>query len=80
MKVNRLLLNNTSVMGVAWPEWYRGHPESQPEVAVGLQRLWDSGAVRPIVGEVFPLERGADALRALQERRATGKIVLRIRD
>jgi NADPH2:quinone reductase len=79
VKVNRLLLHNTSVMGVAWPEWYRGHPESQPEVADGLQRLWDSGDVRPIVGEVYPLERGADALRALQERRATGKIVLRIR-
>jgi len=80
VKVNRLLLNNTSVMGVAWPEWVRGHPEAPPVVAQGLQRLWDSGHVRPIVGEVFPLERGADALRAIEERRATGKIVLRLRD
>jgi len=30
-------------------------------VAAGLQALWDSGHVRPIVGQVFPLERGADA-------------------
>jgi NADPH2:quinone reductase len=79
VKVNRLLLTNTSVMGVAWPEWYRGHPEALAEVAAGLQELWDSGHVRPIVGEVFPLERGPDALRALEERRATGKIVLRVR-
>jgi NADPH2:quinone reductase len=79
VKVNRLLLNNTSVMGVAWPEWVRGHPEAPPIVADGLQRLWDSGHVRPIVGEVFPLEQGAEALRAIEERRATGKIVLRVR-
>ncbi|HET6615391.1 MAG TPA: zinc-binding dehydrogenase, partial [Dehalococcoidia bacterium] len=35
---------------------------------------------RPLVGETFPLARGADALRAIEERRATGKIVLRIRE
>lgn len=79
VKVNRLLLNNTSVIGVAWPEWVRTHPGAPPEVATGLQRLWDSGHVRPIVGEVFPLDRGADALRAIESRRATGKIVLRVR-
>ncbi len=80
VKVNRLLLNNTSVIGVAWPEWARVHPETRAVVAAGLQALWDSGHVRPIVGQVFPLERGADALRAIEERRATGKIVLRVRE
>ena len=79
VKVNRLLLNNTSVIGVAWPEWARTHAEAPAEVAAGLQRLWDSGHVRPIVGEVFPLERAADALRAIESRRATGKVVLRVR-
>jgi NADPH2:quinone reductase len=79
VKVNRLLLNNTSVVGVAWPEWTRAHPEIVPVVADGLQRLWDSGHVRPIVGGVFPLERGAEALRAIEDRRATGKIVIRVR-
>ena len=80
VKVNRLLLNNTSVIGVAWPEWVRTHANAPPIVAEALQRLWDSGHVRPILGEVFPLERGADALRAIEDRRATGKIVLRVRE
>ncbi|HYM15896.1 MAG TPA: NADPH:quinone oxidoreductase family protein [Dehalococcoidia bacterium] len=79
VKVNRLLLHNTSVIGVAWPEWVRTHPDAPPRVAAGLQRLWDSGHVRPIVGEVFPLDGAADALRAIEDRRATGKIVLRVR-
>jgi NADPH2:quinone reductase len=39
----------------------------------------DEGVVRPIVGEHFPLERAGEALRALDERRATGKVVLDVR-
>ena len=39
----------------------------------------DEGFVRPIVGERFPLERAAEALHAIDERRATGKVVLDVR-
>jgi NADPH:quinone reductase-like Zn-dependent oxidoreductase len=39
-----------------------------------------SGPVRPIVGKVFPLERGGDALRAIEEHSAAGEIVLRVRE
>jgi NADPH:quinone reductase-like Zn-dependent oxidoreductase len=35
-----------------------------------------NGSIAPIVGSTFPMERGADALRALGERRAHGKVVL----
>jgi NADPH:quinone reductase-like Zn-dependent oxidoreductase len=35
--------------------------------------------VRPIVGQRFALENAADALKTLDERRATGKIVLDVR-
>ena len=34
--------------------------------------------MRPIVGERFPLERAAEALKAIDERRATGKVVLEL--
>jgi NADPH2:quinone reductase len=40
----------------------------------------DDGFVVPIVGERFPLAQAADALAALDERRATGKVVLDVRD
>jgi NADPH:quinone reductase-like Zn-dependent oxidoreductase len=36
--------------------------------------------VRPIVGRTYPFERAADALRDLDERRATGKLVLDVSD
>lgn len=38
--------------------------------------LWRSGAVRPVVGATFPLERAADAHRLIEERKHVGKVVL----
>jgi NADPH:quinone reductase-like Zn-dependent oxidoreductase len=32
--------------------------------------------VRPLIGQRFPLARGADAFRVIDERQATGKVVL----
>ena len=39
----------------------------------------DQGVLEPVVGSVFPREQGAQALRELEARKATGKVVLRMR-
>lgn len=44
--------------------------------AKDVLRLWEGGAVRPIVGAEFPLEEAAEAHRLVEERRSTGKVVL----
>lgn len=80
VKVNRLLLNNTSVVGVAWPEYARVDPAMPQQVAAGLAAMWEAGHIRPVVGSRYPLERAADALREIESRRATGKVVLVVRD
>jgi NADPH:quinone reductase len=36
----------------------------------------EAGQVRPIIGARFPMDRAADALKLLDERGATGKVVL----
>lgn len=41
-----------------------------------LREWMDSGAIRPVVAEAFPLDRGAEAHRFMQERRNIGKVVL----
>jgi NADPH2:quinone reductase len=79
VQVNRLLLRNTSVVGVAWPEYARVDPQMPQECAAGLARMYAAGYIKPIVGKRFPLERAADALREIESRRAVGKIVLDIR-
>jgi NADPH2:quinone reductase len=76
VKVNRLLLNNTEVVGAGWGAYVLSKPELNGEIAAEIHRLADEGFVRPIVGERFPLERAAEALKLIDERRATGKVVL----
>jgi NADPH2:quinone reductase len=79
VKVNRLLLGNTEVIGAGWGGYVMGRPEVNLEIGAAVNRLIEQGNVAPIVGERFPLERAADALRFLDERRATGKVVLDVR-
>lgn len=79
VRVNRLLLSNTEVVGAGWGAFVLGKPELNREVGAAIGRMVDDGVVRPIVGERFALERAGDALKAIDERRATGKVVLEVR-
>ncbi|WP_342376052.1 NADPH:quinone oxidoreductase family protein [Myxococcus stipitatus] len=77
--VNRLLLRNIDVVGVAWGGFLMHEPSLTRTIAKELEALAERGILEPVVGSVFPLEAGADALRELETRRATGKVVLRMR-
>ena len=78
-KVNRLLLKNTEVVGAGWGAYVMSKPELNREIGAAVNRMVDEGFIRPIVGARFPMERAAEALKTLDERRATGKIVLDVR-
>jgi NADPH2:quinone reductase len=79
IKVNRLLLRNTSLIGAAWGEFVRHDPGMPQRMAKEIDRLYAAGALKPLVGAVYPLADGALALREVEERRAIGKIALKIR-
>lgn len=79
VKVNRLLLANTGVLGVNISSTLRHHPGVAGELWRELLPLVKSGVAKPLVGRVLPLEQAADALIALDEHRVIGKQVLRIR-
>lgn len=49
---------------------------SLDELVTPLREWMEGGALRPMVSETFPLERGPDAHRYMQERRNVGKVVL----
>jgi NADPH2:quinone reductase len=76
VKVNRLLLNNTEIVGAGWGAYVMPKPDVNREIGAGVNSLVDEGFVRPIVGARFPPEQAADALKLIDERRATGKVVL----
>jgi NADPH2:quinone reductase len=76
VKVNRLLLNNLDVVGAGWGAYIGKRPEVIGEVAAALEDLIAAGFVRPVVGARFGLEQAGEALKLIDERGATGKVVL----
>ncbi len=76
VQVNRLLLNNVSVVGVGWGAYVLKRPGF-------VRQEWDtllphlmSGAISPPIGATFDLDGAGGALLTLDERRATGKVLL----
>jgi NADPH2:quinone reductase len=51
-------------------------PELVERAARDVLKLWEGGAVRPVVGAEYPLEEAGEAHRLIEERRSTGKVVL----
>ncbi|MCD9200113.1 NADPH:quinone oxidoreductase family protein [Aeromicrobium wangtongii] len=78
VKVNRLLLNNISVVGVGWGAYVLARPGHIAGEWDALTPHLESGALRPVVGPTFPLAEASAALLTLDERRATGKVLLTI--
>ena len=79
VKVNRLLLTNTSVLGVASAEFWSDEPVYPGQQWRDLMPLIESGAIDPPIGPLFPLEDAATAIRELDERRAAGRVLIRTR-
>jgi NADPH:quinone reductase len=77
IRVNRLLLRNVDVCGCSF-DVLAADGAGFGEPMARLSELVEGGALRPLVGSVHPLADGPAALRELDERRATGKVVLTI--
>lgn len=79
VRVNRLLLGNTEIIGAGWGAYVIAKPQINLEIGAEIQALIDKEFVSPIVGASFPLERASEALTLIDERGATGKVVLEVR-
>ena len=79
VKVNRLLLNNISVVGVGWGAYWTRQPGYLQEQWAELLPLLEAGRLDPVVGTTYALEDASQALLELDERRAAGKVLLTTR-
>lgn len=75
VKVNRLLMNNIEVSGCSWSVLATA-PGGLKAAAAKLNHMVDTGKVKPMLDHVYKMSQGVDALRAIDERRVTGKGVL----
>ncbi|MEJ7891173.1 MAG: NADPH:quinone oxidoreductase family protein [Solirubrobacteraceae bacterium] len=80
VRVNRLLLRNTEVIGAGWGAYVMSRPQLNREIGAAVDALIASGHVRPIVGARFGLERAGEALELIDGRGALGKVVLDVAD
>jgi NADPH:quinone reductase len=80
VKVNRLLLNNIDVRGVGWGAYAMVRPGYMQEQWAELVPLMEDGTIKPPVGATYALEDFGQALLDMDERRALGKSVVRVKD
>jgi len=74
---NHVLIKGLSILGVRAGETIRRlSPELERDYLEELPRLAGLGVMRPHISHRFPLERAADAFRALLDRKVVGKVVL----
>ena len=78
LPVNLVLLKGCQVVGVFWGAFTAREPEANERNMTKLGRWYREGRLRPHVSETYPLERAGEALRAILDRRATGKLVLTV--
>jgi NADPH:quinone reductase len=76
VKVNRLLLGNTGVLGVASREFFEQQPATITELWARLIELWQTGALAEPPVRAYPFADARGALHAIAQRRANGKVVL----
>ena len=74
--LNLALLKGCQIVGVFYGAMTAREPERNAEISQALVDLVASGRLEPHVSERYPLERAADALRAMMDRKAVGKLVI----
>ncbi len=74
--LNLTLLKGCSIVGVFWGAFTRNEPQNSARNLQELLAWFEAGKVRPHISAAYPLERAAEALHDLLERRVQGKVVL----
>ena len=79
LPVNLALLKGAAVVGVFWGSFAQRQPQDN---AANFQQLFNwfaEGKLKPLVSQTYPLEQTAQAINDLSQRKAVGKVVVRVR-
>lgn len=75
---NHLLVKNVDVIGLNWPAYAERHPQVMTASFRTLMDWYLTGAIRPYISAIYPLERAVDALEQVVARKSTGKVVIAV--
>jgi len=76
LPLNLTLLKSCDVCGVFWGAFAARDPHANAAHVAQLFRWWDEGKIAPRVSATYPLERAGEAIAALRDRKAVGKLVV----
>jgi NADPH2:quinone reductase len=76
--LNLALLKGCQIVGVFWGAFVGRDPEGHRRNVEELMGWWRDGRLRPHVSSTYPLERAAEAIRELADRKAKGKVVVTV--
>lgn len=76
--LNLTLLKSCQIVGVFWGAFTMRNPAKNAEYVAELFKFYEEGKIRPRITASFPLEDAAKALELLENRKATGKVVLTV--
>jgi len=76
--LNLALLKGAQIVGVFWGAAVHYEPEGHAENMQDLFEMYANGQVKPRISASFPLEKAADALVMMQDRKVLGKVVLTV--
>lgn len=76
IKANYILVRNIDICGLQIADYRKRTPEITAECFAELFALYVAGKIRPLPMTTLPLEGFEDALRAVRDRTARGRIVL----
>jgi NADPH2:quinone reductase len=74
--LNLALLKGCAIVGVFWGEFVRREPDRFAASVARLAAWYREGKIRPHISQTFPLERTAEALRLMADRKVKGKVVI----
>jgi NADPH:quinone reductase-like Zn-dependent oxidoreductase len=76
LPLNLTLLKSCDVCGVFWGAFAARDPKANAAHVGQLFRWWDEGKIAPKISATYPLERAGEAIAALRDRKAVGKLVV----
>lgn len=76
LAVNRVLLKNSSLVGVFWGAYAINNPAVMQDSFQTLLTWYAEGKIKPHIDQTFPLEDAAEAFKLMANRQAKGKLIL----
>jgi NADPH2:quinone reductase len=75
--INLVLLRSSAIVGVFWGAWAERDPQAHRANMADIARWCAEGKLSAHIHAVYPLEKTAEALKALSDRKVMGKLLLR---